>query len=198
VIPQFLTGSTAMEVALGRYFFYGMISIIVLLYNPIRATAKMSSKIWIKALKFALVTNIVYYTGIILGLRYASPSVTALIIGLSPIAISIYGNFVEKTGNLKSIILPSIFIVLGLVLVNISELTSNFEAFSLSEYLFGLFVCWGCLGSLELVCGCQCAFPEIQSRSLFKPMVHGDWRCHALLGGHFLGLHDVMAAKTDA
>lgn len=139
VIPQFLTGSSAIEVAIGRYFFYGLISLSILLYNPLRMTSKLPSTIWFKALKFSLMTNIVYYTAIVLGLRYASPSITALIIGLSPIAISIYGNFVEKTGSLKNILIPSLLIVLGLVLVNVAAFSDDKSHISLSEYAFGLF-----------------------------------------------------------
>lgn len=138
VVPLFMDGFSSLEIALGRYFFYGIISLAIFSVQISRGKCSHSTAIWKNAFLFALLANIVYYTGLVLGLRYASPSVTALIVGLGPITIAFYGNFQQRECEFKRLILPSAIILCGLLLVNIPAFENNVSLATWKEYFFGL------------------------------------------------------------
>lgn len=138
VVPLFLEGFTAIEVALGRYLCYGVISVILLLKCLYKNTCRYPLSIWLKAFFLALISSLGYYTWVVLSLRYADPAVSALILGVAPITIAFYGNWKEKTCSFKSLIAPSLFIFIGLVLINLPHLNDEGS----SSHLFGLFCCF--------------------------------------------------------
>ncbi|PJD94015.1 MAG: EamA family transporter [Parachlamydia sp.] len=138
VVPLFMAGFTAFEVVLGRHLCFGTLSICLLFYIWGRGALHISREMIFKALLFALVTNIIYYTTLVLALRSASPAVTALISGLSPITIALYGNLKQRTYSFKSLLVPSILILLGLILVNIPALENRWFSDNIENYLFGL------------------------------------------------------------
>src|SRR5438105_4106278 len=86
VIPQFMQGYSPVEVVLGRYLFYGVISAALLVKGW--PHVKYPRALWVKALWFAFISNIVYYISVVLSLRYATPAICTLIIGTCPLLIS--------------------------------------------------------------------------------------------------------------
>lgn len=146
VIPQFLIGFSPIEVALGRYFVFGTISLIIMLISGFKKWRHLSLSIWKKAMVYALIVNIVYYLFLVLGLRYSNPSVIALIIGISPISIAFYGNWRNRECDFKQLILPSCLIAIGIVLVNLEAIQMHENMIILHEYVFGL-----CCGFLSLI-----------------------------------------------
>jgi len=138
VVPLFMGGFTAFEVVLGRHLCFGMLSVCLLCYLWWRGPLHISREMIFKALLFALVTNIIYYTTLVLALRNASPAVTALISGLSPITIALYGNLKQRTYSFRSLLVPSTLILLGLILVNLSAFEDRWFSDSIENYLLGL------------------------------------------------------------
>jgi drug/metabolite transporter (DMT)-like permease len=145
VIPQLLIEFSPFEVALGRYLCFGLISLLFMLIHGVQKWRLFSTQIWINATFYALVVNILYYSALVVGLRYSSASVIALILGISPITISFYGNWQQKECRFRDLILPSCLILIGLILVNIPAFNSD-STISIREYLFGL-LC-GCFSLL--------------------------------------------------
>lgn len=137
VIPELLLAFTPLEVALGRYVFFGLISLAFMLFQGWQKWRSFSAEIWKTAIWYALIVNIIYYFFLVVGLRYSNPSVMALLLGVSPITISFYGNWRQKECQFRQLIFPSSLIILGLFLVNFSALTET-SHYSLSHYLFGL------------------------------------------------------------
>lgn len=135
VVPQFMSGFSAIEVALGRYAFYGIISLFIFSRAWLQGNCRYPLQIWIKALFFSLVTTIIYYTCLVLALRYSTPAICALILGISPIAIAYYGNWKQKECSFKKLILPSILILAGLVIINVPHLEASDSS---SRYILGL------------------------------------------------------------
>lgn len=133
IIPQFMNNFSAIEIVVGRYFFYGAISLLLLLKARLRGFFSYPLSVWIKALFLSFLSA--YYLWVVLAIRYTSPEICALILGTSPITIAFYGNWKEKEGNFTKLILPSILILIGLVMVNAPHiiLTNSF-----SEYTLGL------------------------------------------------------------
>lgn len=137
VLPGLMTGYSALEVTLGGYFFLGVLSCLLMAGKGKEKWLSIPKKLWLRALGYSLVVNILYYLALVTGLRYSNASVIALLMGLSPITLSFYGNWRRKECSYRHLMLTSFFIGAGLVCV-------NWEAFfSLSgqaswEYLLGL------------------------------------------------------------
>ncbi len=134
VVPGFMTGYSALEVALGRFTVYGMVSALIFLRGKSVGRCRFPLSIWFKALYFSLFATLGYYTFLVLALRYATPAICALVLGISPITIAFYGNWREKEIPFKTLILPSILIMIGLVIINLP----HFGAGASSSFILGL------------------------------------------------------------
>lgn len=137
VVPQFMSGFSALEITLGRYFVYGTLSLLIFLKMCLKGVIH-PQHIWIKASLFSLFCTMGYYILLVLALRYAEPAVCALILGISPITIAFYGNRRQKEIAYKKLILPSILILVGLVLINIPHFEASRSPY---QYTLGLLFC---------------------------------------------------------
>lgn len=134
IIPQFMNHFSSIEIALGRYYFFGAISLLFLLRARLKGFCSYPLSVWIKALVLSLFSG--YYLWVILAIRYTSPAICALILGTSPITIAFYGSWIQKEGNFKNLILPSLLILIGLIMINAPHITMTN---SFWEYAIGLF-----------------------------------------------------------
>ena len=133
IIPQFMNSFSPLEIALGRYFFYGGISLLILLKMRLQGSCSYPLSTWMKAFGLSLLSG--YYLWVVLAIRYSTPEVCALLLGTTPITIAFYGNWREKEGNFKRLLLPSMLILIGLVMINAPRFAiSN----SPLEYTIGL------------------------------------------------------------
>jgi drug/metabolite transporter (DMT)-like permease len=135
VIPQFMTGFSSIEVALGRYACYGIASACIFSKSWIKGYLRFPRSIWINAFCFSLISTIVYYTAVVLSLRYSNPAICALILGISPVTIALYGNWKKRECSFKSLIPSSILIFIGLIIINAPHFASNGPH---SDYIVGL------------------------------------------------------------
>jgi len=138
VVPQFLADFSAVEVVLGRYFTYGILSTLLFFCTGFKNIFRYSPKIWRNAFLFALFSNLIYYLGLVTGLRFASPTLSVLIVGLAPISIALYGNWQTREIAYRDLAIPCLWIGFGLVLVNAIEVDWGFQAHSFGQYLLGL------------------------------------------------------------
>jgi drug/metabolite transporter (DMT)-like permease len=135
VVPQFMNGFSTIEIALGRYLFYGVISTLIFCKLRIQGKCKHSLTIWKKAIGFSLISTMGYYICVVLALRYSTPTICALVLGFSPIAIAFYGNWKQREVTFRSLVIPSVFTLLGLVIINIPHFEKNAY---ISSYVLGL------------------------------------------------------------
>lgn len=135
VVPQFMEGFSSLEVCLGRYTFYGALSSCILLRGWFKGGYRYPLPVWLQAVVYSLSCTFGYYVFFILGMRYSSPAVCALILGISPIAIAFYGNWKEKEGNFKKLLIPAFLIIIGLIVINAPQFSDNPSS---STYLIGL------------------------------------------------------------
>ena len=165
VLPGLMPGFSPIEVTLGSFFFLGILSCFLIFRKGNHKWHSIPRNLWVQAALYALVGNIIYCFFLVTGLRYSNASVIALLIGLSPITISFYGNWRQKECKNRQLIIPSLLIGMGLICV-------NWEAFfSLSgqagwEYAFGL-LC----GILSLIA----------------------WNWYVVANAHFLKLHPTFS-----
>lgn len=167
VVPQFMEDFSPIEVALGRYLFYGIISVIILLKSKIQNSCRYPLAIWRRSLWISLVASMGYYVFVVIALRYSTPAICALVLGICPITIAFYGNWKERECHFKNLLLPSILIAIGLVLINIPPL---FSTQSQATYLLGLASSFAALISWTW-------YAVDNARFLKKnPQIHGsDW-----------------------
>jgi drug/metabolite transporter (DMT)-like permease len=135
VIPRFVEGFSPIEVALGRYLVYGIVSVGIFFKSRWNGKCHYPLAIWVKAFWFSPVSTIVYYTSIVLAVRYSTPAICALIVGISPITIAFYGNWKQKECSYRSLIFPSFLILVGLVIINVPQMNVSE---SISEYTMGM------------------------------------------------------------
>jgi len=139
IIPNMLMSFNSVEVVLGRYISYGIFSVAVILRKGWKIPMRFPPKAWLTAVLFAMASNILYYFGVVWGLRFASAPVTVLIVGLAPIVIALYGNWHVREISYKHMILPCIWIGIGVILVNITEFAAQAVSRDLREYAVGMF-----------------------------------------------------------
>jgi drug/metabolite transporter (DMT)-like permease len=139
VVPGFIDGFTPFEIALGRHFVNGSISCLLLVAFGGFTLPKYPVSIWKKAFLFSLIVNVGYYTCLVMSVTHSSPALAALIIGISPIVISFYGNWTQKECSFKDLILPSVLIAGGLVLINLPLFFGEDLTEEKPYYLLGLF-----------------------------------------------------------
>jgi drug/metabolite transporter (DMT)-like permease len=137
IIPSFMTTFNSFEIALGRHAVFGCVSLGVLSYYSFYLNRRFSWQVWLKGVIFALFVNIVYYTFLVLSVKLTSSSLTALILGMSPILIACYGSWAEKEVNLKKIAFPCFFIALGLACIHLPLLATQSREFDFF-YLLGM------------------------------------------------------------
>ena len=133
LIPRILSCFTPVEITLGRYFFYGLISFILFLVLERKHSWIYDFKIWSTSFIFAFAANIGYYFFLVYGVRYADAEITSLIIGILPITVSIYGNFLEREYPFSKL-LPSILMIsIGIFIIH----NLNFAGHENPEQVFG-------------------------------------------------------------
>lgn len=138
VIPMFMEGFDPIEVTLGRFFSFGLISLIVLILNKRYLLQRAYAKHWIKAFWYGFISSLVCYSGMVFCMRYTSPSISALIYGISPIIIALLGNWQKREYRYRDFFFPAMLTVIGITLTNLKAFETS--TVSLPLYAFG-FVC---------------------------------------------------------
>ncbi len=139
VVPEFMPAFNSLEVALGRYALYGIISLLYMLIFRFKALCDFPLDLWKKAIWFGLIANVGFYPAAVLSMRYAHPAITVLISGIGPISIAFYGNWKQQECSFKQLLWPCIAMLAGLVLANLPAISQSSVEGSLSLYLLGLF-----------------------------------------------------------
>jgi len=146
--PKLLPTFNSLEIVIGRYFFFGSFSLILMLKQ--RSWNGFKFKDFKQVFLLAITSNILFYSFLVLSLRLAGGTLGSLIVGLLPVSLSLYGNFITKDFSFKLMVLPLIVIFLGLITLNIDEFILDMQH-SNSEMLLTKF--WGVLcGMIGLVC----------------------------------------------
>lgn len=133
-----MEGFGSFEVALGRYFFYGLISLALLAYGRFELLYKVDRRLWWKAFFLGLAGNLLYYFTLVVCMRDSGEAISALMLGVSPITIAWYGNWLSRESQFRGLILPSIITAIGLLLVNLPAMQESAQEGFLGRYLVGL------------------------------------------------------------
>jgi drug/metabolite transporter (DMT)-like permease len=168
VIPKLIVGFGPIEISLGRFFCYGLVSAALLLIKKRSLFARTYAFAWKKALWLAFISTLISYTSLVFAVHYAQPAAAALIFGMSPITIALYGNWVKKEHDNKQFFLPGLLMLSGIALTNLNAFA--FEGSSLGLYLIGLFCAF-----LSLATWTWYTIANFHFLGKNKEIVPGDW-----------------------
>ncbi|WP_339229498.1 DMT family transporter [Oceanobacillus sp. FSL K6-2867] len=142
LIPSMLSAFSSLEITLGRYFMYGLYSLLLFIIYK-KNSFHVPLRVWSKALLYAFTGNVGYFFFLVLGIQYAGATITTLIIGTLPIIISLTGNFLNKEFPFKVMIFPACSILIGVFLLYSGEEgTASSITNSNSNLLFGFLCCF--------------------------------------------------------
>lgn len=139
VIPLFMSAFNPIEIAMGRYFCYGIVSILYMVCYRRASLVNTPKILWKKAFIFSFLANIGFYPAAVLSIQYADAAIAALILGMTPITIAVMGNLKQKECRFRSLLWPCLAIGVGLILVNTPALRESHIEKSISFYCTGLF-----------------------------------------------------------
>ncbi len=138
IIPIILKSFLPSQIAIFRYFFYGIFSLIIFLYS--NKGKSYSLKVWIVAFLLALTGNVLYYYMLIIGINYAGAQVAIPIGGMIPITVAIIGNIFLKEFSFSKVFVPLLMSFLGLVIINFTYFSIKRDLTHVSA--LGLLACF--------------------------------------------------------
>lgn len=134
IIPEYMKDFSPIEIAFGRYLFYGILAFVLFLKERALGKCKYPKIVWLKMLLFSLVCTHCYYIFVILSVRLSGAAICALVLGITPITIAFYGNLKNKEIDYKKLIIPSLLFLFGLLAINASHLKKSVQG----EYFWGI------------------------------------------------------------
>lgn len=147
-VPLYLEEYYPIDIVLGRYFFYGIVSIIIFLVINLQKKQANIFKYAKEAAICAFIMNILHYSALTLGIRFSNPTLMTLILGVSPITITAVSCWTRRELHLLKVLFwPSVCIFCGIILMNLELMSSTFEALSFWGYINGVFYGMTALGT---------------------------------------------------
>lgn len=155
VIPSLLKGHTAFEIAFGRCAVFGVLSVSMLFLQRKAIFQFLTPAILKKAFGFSFIANILHYTALVFGLHYGSETLIIVFLGINPLAIAWYGNYLNKEIPYRFLIVPSVLAAVGLLLLHsplLRELSPKAPLFSIFCSVFALGTwCWFIVKNAEFL-----------------------------------------------
>ncbi len=145
LIPHLLSDVDPILITLGRYLWYGAISVMILATWRGVSLAGMTRSDWGMAFALAFTGNVGYYALLVTAVQLGGVPIAALVIGTLPVTVAVVGNIVQREFRFR-ILAPAItLILLGLVLLNGHALTRTGDDAAATRTLWGLLAALGAL-----------------------------------------------------
>ena len=138
VAPRAVQPYTELDLAISRYALFGLISLGLMIlprFRPVGLTLRLFGT----AVFLGGVGYVAYYIFAAFAVRYAGVAIPPLVIGALPIALAIVGNWSDRQVRWSQLALPLAMIGAGLLIVNLSALSSAGTAETRADILFGTF-----------------------------------------------------------
>jgi drug/metabolite transporter (DMT)-like permease len=119
VMPRWLAAFSPVELALGRYLAYGLITLLLLLPRLSGLLRRLRRGDCRVLLRHALAGNIVYYLLLSTGVQLAGVAAASLIIGLLPLSVTLLGRRDDGALPLAQLAWPLAAVVAGIVCINV-------------------------------------------------------------------------------
>ena len=123
VMPRWLAEFSPVELALGRYLAYGLITLVLLMPRLLPLLRRLTrNDCWV-LLRHALAGNIVYYLLLSTGVQLACVAAASLIIGLLPLSVTLLGRRDHGALPLRQLAWPLALVSAGIVCINVDLFT---------------------------------------------------------------------------
>jgi len=148
--PELTHGFTSLQLSAGRYLAYGLVAALLVAPSWRRLRARLTRRAWWTLAWLSPAGNIVYYIFLANAVRGGGVAMASLVIGLSPLAVTLLGSRDRHAVPLRSL-LPSL--LLGLA----GLLCISWESLAQSEpgSLVGLLCALGALAAWTLYAVCN-------------------------------------------
>jgi len=103
--------------AVGRYTVFGLIA-LALLPRAWRALRTLGPREWATALVFAAVGNVGQFVLVLLSVRFADGATSAIVYGVLPVALAIWGNLKRREVPMRRLVAPIAITVGGILLLS--------------------------------------------------------------------------------
>ncbi|MYM70713.1 EamA family transporter [Duganella sp. FT134W] len=123
VMPRWLAEFSPMELALGRYLAYGLMTLLLLLPRLNGLLRRVTRAECAVLLRHALAGNIVYYLLLSTGVQLAGVAAASLIIGLLPLSVTLLGRRDHGALPLRQLAWPLTLVAAGIVCINVDVFT---------------------------------------------------------------------------
>ena len=148
VAPRMLKQFSPLELVIGRYGLYGLFSLVLLAPIWRQVRPKVTRRDWVVLLRLSLTANIFYYLFLGLSVHLTGVAPAALIVGMLPLTITFAGSRDHGAMALRSLALPLLLIVAGIVCINLDVfLTPRANGSDLTGKILGIAAAIGALAS---------------------------------------------------
>ncbi|WP_029087069.1 DMT family transporter [Brevundimonas aveniformis] len=104
--PKLVPEASPMAMAAGRYLAYGLLALMLVLPRWKAATAALDAAAWRGLVWLSLAGNIVYFCLLVVGVHLAGVAASALIVGMVPVAVILWGLRDPQAVPVGTLILP--------------------------------------------------------------------------------------------
>jgi drug/metabolite transporter (DMT)-like permease len=138
LVPVLLASFDPVAITMGRYLSYGAVSLLILLLSR-GSLRDHPRQVWLTAVLFGITGNVGYYFFLVQGVELVGAPVVTVIIGTLPVTVALYGNWRRREYPFSWLAPPVGLILVGLVLVNLTEVGwSGLDDRSLAAHVGGI------------------------------------------------------------
>lgn len=153
--PKLVPDASPMLMAAGRYLAYGLIAAALVAPRWRRLASALDRAGWIGLVRLSVLGNILYYGLLVVAVHYAGVAASALIVGMVPVTVTLWGLKDPGAAPLRKVGPPLLLAALAVVLIGM-------EALSLAAQGHG-----AASGPWDGVMGLVCAIGALISWSAF-------------------------------
>jgi drug/metabolite transporter (DMT)-like permease len=145
--PKLVAEASPAAMAAGRYLAYGLLALMLVLPRWRAATKALDRRAWTGLIWLSLAGNIVYFCLLVVGVHLAGVAASALIVGMVPVAVVLWGLKEPGAVGLGRLALPILMAVVAVGLIGWEALQrpSDGHAVGPGEVALGLACAVGAL-----------------------------------------------------
>jgi drug/metabolite transporter (DMT)-like permease len=136
VAPRVVQPFTELDLAIGRYVLFGILSFALMLHPRFRAGGISRARIG-TALLLGGIGYVGYYLCAAYAVSLAGPAIPPLIIGALPVLLAIIGNWQDGGVRWRRLVVPLVLIFVGLGVVNLGTMEGAATPEARSRILIG-------------------------------------------------------------
>jgi drug/metabolite transporter (DMT)-like permease len=151
--PKLVPEASPAALAAGRYLAYGLLALMLVLPRWKSATAALNAQAWRGLVWLSLVGNILYFCLLVVGVHLAGVAASALIVGMVPVAVILWGLKDPGAVPVGRLILPLLLAMAAVGLIGFEALQRPGDGFA--------------AGPLDAALGLACAFGALVAWSAY-------------------------------